>query len=149
MFWGVALLEAFRDAVRHSWSQHLPESLATLDLLLLPVAKSCLMRRDGIHFQFLRYMDPTLASFVGGSVTIRYLPRDIAEIRVFHRSRFLCRAVSPDHAGLTIFLKDIQQTHVARRRALRQEINAKTGSVTLDSAVGSKQDLSKLLMLAR
>ena len=74
MFWGVALLEAFRDAAHHSWSQHLPESFATLDLLLLPVVKSRLVRRDGIHFQGARYMDPPLAPFVGGSVTIRYLP---------------------------------------------------------------------------
>lgn len=75
-------------------------------------------------------MDSTLAAFVGEHVTIRFDPRDMAEIRVFHRNRFLCRAVSPDHAGRTISLKDIQQARVARRRSLRQEIKARTGSVT-------------------
>jgi len=29
-------------------------------------------------------MEPTLAAYVGASVTIRYDPRDLAEIRVFH-----------------------------------------------------------------
>jgi len=111
------------------WLPNLPENVEALDLLLLTVAKSRLVRRDGIHFQGLRYMDPTLAAFVGEHVTIRYAPRDMAEIRVFHRSRFLCRAVSPDHAGRTISLKDIQQARVARRHSLRQEIKARTGSV--------------------
>jgi len=109
---------------------NLPESVEALDLLLLTVAKSRLVRRDGIHFQGLRYMDPTLAAFVGEHVTIRYDPRDMAEIRVFYRNRFLCRAVSPDHAGRSISLKDIQQARAARRRALRQEIKGRTGSVT-------------------
>jgi len=112
------------------WIPNIPESVEALDLLLLTVAKARLVRRDGIHFQGLRYMDPTLAAFVGEHVTIRYDPRDMAEIRVFHRNRFLCRAVSPDHAGRSISLKDIQQARVARRRALRQEIKARTGSVT-------------------
>ena len=112
------------------WLPNLPESVEALDLLLLTVAKSRLVRRDGIHFQGLRYMDPTLAAFVGEHVTIRFDPRDMAEIRVFHRNLFLCRAVSPDHAGRTISLKDIQQARVARRRSLRQEIKAHTGSVT-------------------
>ncbi len=112
------------------WLPNLPENVEALDLLLLTVAKARLVRRDGIHFQGLRYMDPTLAAFVGEHVTIRFDPRDMAEIRVFHRNLFLCRAVSPDHAGRTISLKDIQQARVARRRSLRQEIKAHTGSVT-------------------
>ena len=112
------------------WLPNLPENVEALDLLLLTVAKARLVRRDGIHFQGLRYMDPTLAAFVGEHVTIRFDPRDMAEIRVFHRNLFLCRAVSPDHAGRTISLKDIQQARVARRRSLRQEIKARTGSVT-------------------
>ncbi len=69
------------------WLTVMPDSLEALDLLLLTVATSRLVRRDGIHFQGLRYMDPTLAAYVGESVTIRYDPRDIAEIRVFHRNQ--------------------------------------------------------------
>ena len=34
-------------------------------------------------------------------MTIRYDPRDLSEIRVFHQITFLCRAVSPEHAGRT------------------------------------------------
>ena len=75
----------------------MPESLEALDLLLVMVAQARMVRRDGVHFQGLRYMDPTLAAYVGEPVTIRYDPRDIAEIRVFHRNHFLCRAIGLDH----------------------------------------------------
>ena len=40
-------------------------------------------------------------------VTIRYDPRDITEIRVFHHGRFLCKAINPEHIGDTVTLKDI------------------------------------------
>lgn len=104
----------------------MPESLEALDLLLVMVVQSRLVRRDGIRFQGLRYTDPTLAAYVGESVAIRYDPRDITEIRVFHHNRFLCRAVSADNAHRTISLKDIQQARVARRKALRAEIAVRT-----------------------
>jgi hypothetical protein len=71
----------------------LPDSLEQLDLLLLTVAKSRKVHPDGIHYQSLRYLDPVLADYVGEPVTIRYDPRDLAEIRVYHRDGFLCRAV--------------------------------------------------------
>lgn len=45
----------------------------------------------------------------------RYDPRDITELRVFHRDRFLCRAVSAHHVHQAISLKDIQQAPMARR----------------------------------
>jgi putative transposase len=107
----------------------MPDSLEALDLLLVSVAASRRVRRDGIHFQGLRYMDPTLAVYVGEAVTIRYDPRDITEIRVFHRDRFLCRAISPEHADRTISLKDIEQARTARRRALRADIATRTAKV--------------------
>ena len=68
-------------------------------------------------------MSPILAPYVGESVTIRYDPRDLGEIRVFHKNRFLCRAISPKHAHETITLKDIQSARAAQKRALRQQIN--------------------------
>ncbi len=71
----------------------LPESLDQLDLLLLTVAKSRKVRPDGMHFQGLRYLDLTLAAYVGESVIMRYDPRDMAEIRILHDHRFLCRAI--------------------------------------------------------
>jgi putative transposase len=47
----------------------------------------------------------------------------MAEIRVFHQNRFVCRAVSPEHAGEAISLKDVQAARNARRRELRDQIN--------------------------
>ncbi len=79
-------------------------------------------RRDGIHFQSLRYLDLTLAAYIGEEVIIRYDPRDMAEIRVYHQDRFLCRAVCQELAGHTISLKDIIQARNHRRRALRQTL---------------------------
>ena len=116
--------------VAEGWLPRLPHTLDELDLLLICVAKSRRVRRDGIHFQGLRYLDPTLAAYVGEAVTIRYDPRDITEIRVFHRDRFLCRAVSPEHADRTISLKDIQHARTARRKALRGEIARRRRAVT-------------------
>jgi putative transposase len=64
------------------------------------------------------------------TVTIRYGPRDITAIRVFHRNRFLCTAVSPDHSGHTIGLKDIQAARRAYRRRIREQINERITVVT-------------------
>lgn len=100
----------------------LPESLEQLDLLLLTVAKTRRVRRDGIHFQCLRYMDPTLAAYVGEDVVIRYDPRDIAEIRVYHKDSFLCRAVCQELADQVVSLKEIVQARNQRRRELKKEI---------------------------
>jgi putative transposase len=111
------------------WLPRMPESLEALDLLLVMVAQSRVVRRDGVHFQGLRYLDPTLAAYVGEPVTIRYDPRDIAEIRVFHRNRFVCRAINPEHAGRTVTLKDIQTARARHRRALRNTINERRAKV--------------------
>ena len=101
----------------------MPDSLEQLDLLLLTVARPRRVQRDGIHFLGVRYLDTTLAAYVGEPVTIRYDPRDVAEIRVFHRNKFLCRAISGEYAGQSITLKDIQAARSARRRALRAQLN--------------------------
>jgi putative transposase len=101
----------------------MPDSLEQLDLLLLTVAKARTIHPDGIHFQGLRYTDPILAAYVREPVIIRYDPRDLAEIRIFHRDRFLCRAICPDLAADTVTLKDLQAARVARRRALRGQLH--------------------------
>ena len=113
----------------NGWLPRMPDSLEELDLLLVMVAKSRVVHRDGIHFQGLRYLDPTLAAYVGEPVTLRYDPRDLAEIRVFHRNRFLCRAISLEHAGQAITFKDIQAARAAHRRALRGQINERIARV--------------------
>jgi putative transposase len=92
-------------------------------------AKPRVVRRDGIHFEGLRYISPTLASHVREPITIRYDPRDLSEIRVFHRNQFLCRAVSEEHAAKTVTLKDIAAARRAHRRALRTAINERVARV--------------------
>jgi hypothetical protein len=44
--------------------------------------------RDGIRCHGLRYVSLTLAAYVGEDVTVRYDPRDLAEIGVFHEGTF-------------------------------------------------------------
>jgi putative transposase len=112
----------------------LPQMLASaeqLDLLLLTVAKPRRVHQDGIHFQGLRYVDLTLAAYVGEPVTIRYDPRDLAEIRVYYRDRFLCRAICPELAGTEIGLKDLVRARNARRRELRVGILGRAKLVDL------------------
>jgi putative transposase len=109
----------------------LPNSAEQLDLLLLTVAKARRVHRDGIHFQGLRYLDLTLAAYVGETVTVRYDPRDLAELRVFHRDRFLCRAVCPELAAATISLKELERARNARRRELRAGITERAKLVEL------------------
>ena len=81
----------------------MPESLEQLDLLLLTVAKPRVIHRDGIRFEGLRYLDLTWAAYIGEQVTIRYDPRDLVEIQVYYRQRFLCRASTPKVAARAIF----------------------------------------------
>ena len=97
----------------------LPESLEQLDLLLLTVAKTRKVHQDGIRFQGFRYIDVTLAAYVGQDVVLRYDPHDMAEIRVYLDHHFLCRAVCQELAGETISLKEIVQARNQQRKALR------------------------------
>lgn len=115
--------------IAEGWLPRMPESLEKLDGLLLTVAHTRVVRRDGIRFQGLRYVSPTLAGYVGRSVVIRYDPRDITEIRVFDHDEFLCKAVNQDHHGQKVSLKEIQAARNARRRALRQGINERIAVV--------------------
>jgi putative transposase len=96
----------------------MPESLEQLDLLLMQEVRARKVRRDGIHLHGLRYLSLTLAAYVGEDVTIRFDPRDMGEIRVFYKDRFLCPAVSAELAGETIPLRDIVRVRNQRRREL-------------------------------
>jgi len=73
-------------------------ALEQLDLLLMHEVRTRKVRPDGIHFQSLRYLSLTLAAYVGEEVTIRFDPRDMGEIRVFYKNRFLCRTISAELA---------------------------------------------------
>jgi len=76
---------------------NLPASRQALDMLLLQVPKPRKVRCDGIRFMSRRYVEPTLAAFIGEQVTVLYDPRDPAEIRVYHAGDFICRALCPEH----------------------------------------------------
>lgn len=113
-----------RDAwVGDGWLPRMPESLEELDGLLLTVPKSRVVQRDGIHFQGQRYLAPTLAPFVGHTITIRYDPRDISEIRVYDRDTFICTAIDEAHPNLRLNFRDIETARRARRKQLRRAIN--------------------------
>lgn len=125
-----------------AWNQsgfipNLPESLENLDLLLLNVAKPRKIHADGIHFQGLRYMDTNLAAYVGESVVIRYDPRDIAEIRVFFKDRYICTAISHEISDYTVDLKDIVSARNKVRKNMKKQID--TGKSVVDEVVTSKQ----------
>ncbi|MHC1765218.1 MAG: Mu transposase C-terminal domain-containing protein [Verrucomicrobiia bacterium] len=107
----------------------MPDSLEQLDLLLIQVARARQVRVDGIHFQNLRYISTTLAAYVGATVTLRYDPRDMAEIRVFLQDRFLCRAVCPELAGTTVPLREILRARNRRRRELRGVLRERQDAV--------------------
>jgi putative transposase len=107
----------------------MPDSLERLDLLLLTVVKSRKVHPDGIRFGGHRYIDATLAAYVGEDVTIRYDPRDVGDVRVFHQGSFLCRAVCPELAGETVSLKEIVGARNRRRRELRAELRDRRAAV--------------------
>lgn len=63
------------DRWNNGFLPQLPESPEVLDLLLLTIHKTRKVQRDGIRFQGMRYIAPSLAGFVGEQITIRYDPR--------------------------------------------------------------------------
>ena len=97
----------------------MPDSLEKLDLLLVHELRERKVRPDGIHFHRLRFLSPTLAAYVGESITVRYDPRDMGEVRVFYKDRFLCRAISADLAGEAVPLREIVRARKKRFHELR------------------------------
>jgi len=80
------------------------------------------VQHDGIRFASTRYLSPVLAAYVGETVTIRYDPRDAAELRVYHHDQYLCRAIAPELAADTVTLQQLQQARTARRKQLKQQL---------------------------
>ena len=89
------------------WLPRLPPHPEDLDLLLLTAATGRKVQRDGIRFASTRYVSPVLAAYVGETVTVRYDPRDAAELRVYHHDQYL---------------QQLQQARTARRRQLKQQL---------------------------
>ena len=115
----------------------MPDSLEQLDLLLLTVPTTRKVHPDGIRFLNFRYIDPTLAAFVGEEVLLRYDPRDMAEIRVFHRDQFICRAICQELAGETVAVREIVGARNRRRREFRQTLGERRRVV--DSLLEAKR----------
>ena len=115
----------------------MPESLERLDLLLLTVPKARRIHQGGIRFMGLRYIDPTLTAYVGEEVVLRYDPRDMAEIRLFYRDRFLCRAICQELASETVTLGEIISARNHRRRQSRQTLGERRRLV--DSLLEAKR----------
>ncbi len=120
---------------------HMPPSLEHLDLLLLTVRKPRRVHQDGIYFQGRRYFDVTLAAYVGEDVLIRYDPSDMAEIRVYYRDTFLCRAICAELAGEQVSLKEIIQARTKQRKHVRTVLHDRTR--TLKEALGETQQRSE------
>ncbi|MGN8000150.1 Mu transposase C-terminal domain-containing protein [Sphingomonas sp. 22176] len=97
----------------------MPDSLDQLGLLLVHVPKPRKVLRDGIRLLGRRYVEPTLAAFVGEKVTVLYDPRDLTEVHVYHEGRFACRALSAEHLAAPS-LRDSQR---ARRDAKRCDLD--------------------------
>ncbi len=72
------------------------------------------MQRDGIRFASTRYVSPVIAAYVGQTVTVRYDPRDAAELRVYHHDQYLCRAIAPELAADAVTLQQLQHARTAR-----------------------------------
>lgn len=119
----------------------LPESLEQLDLLLLTVPKPRKVRRDGIYFQNFRYIHTTLSGYVGESITVRYDPRDLAQISVFFEDTFLCHATCQELSGHTISLKEIIKARRRRKRELTQIINRR--QVLLEEIFSNKASIQQ------
>jgi putative transposase len=115
----------------------MPLSLEQLDLLLIMSATTRRVQRDGIRLHNLRYMATTLAAFIGEEVVIRYDPRDMAEIRVYCRDQFVCRALCQELETQTISLQEIISTRTRRRRELRQHLE--TRQQVVDTYLGIHQ----------
>ena len=93
-----------------------------LDLLLLTAATGRTVQRDGIRFASTRYVSPVLAAYVREPVTIRYDPRDMAEVRVYHHDQYLCRAIAPELAREAVTLKQLTDARTARRKELKAQL---------------------------
>lgn len=52
-------------------------------------------------------------------MNIRFDPRDMGEIRIFHQNKSLCRAISAELAGEEVPLREIVKARNQRRRTLR------------------------------
>ena len=101
----------------------LPDSIEQLDLLLLTVTKTRRVRRDGIRFSGFRYFDVSLTGYIGEDVTIRYDPRDLAQILAYSNNSLICRASCFELAGKSVSLKEVQQARNHEAKVQRKRLS--------------------------
>jgi len=84
----------------------MPDSIEQLDLLLMTIAKERLVRRDGIRVLGFRYFDVSLTNgYIGEYVTVRYDPRDLAQVHVYSNNSLICKASCAELSGKKVTLK--------------------------------------------
>ena len=88
-------------------------------------------------------MDPTLAGYVKEDVVIRYDPADLAEIRVFHQDRFVCRAICQELAGSTVSLKEIEKAAERRKQVQAGLSPALLWSISLSTCITNNRLLQR------
>ena len=114
---------------KNGFLPQLPESYEQLDLLLLTVAKARKVRNVGISFSGFKYQSHLLSAYVGESVVIRYDPRDLAEIRVYHNNKYICSAISSELSEKTVSLTQLKTARIKRKAELRETIKQRKSLV--------------------
>lgn len=108
--------ESFPFVPRH------PDSLEQLDLLLLTLAKTRQVRRDGIRFSGYRYFDVSLSGYIGEEVIVRYDPRDLSHVLVYSDNRFICKAACFELTGTPMSLKEVRQARNHEAKLQRERL---------------------------
>ena len=63
----------------------------------------------------------------------------MAEIRVFHQDRFVCRAICQELAGQTVSLKEIEKARVERRKQVKTGLSTREALVEQFLAVHQEE----------
>jgi putative transposase len=101
----------------------MPDSIEQLDLLLMTIAKERLVRRDGIRVLGFRYFDVSLTNgYIGEYVTVRYDPRDLAQVHVYSNNSLICKASCAELSGKKVTLKEVQQARNHEAKLQRQKL---------------------------
>jgi len=110
------------ERYRHDFVPRLPASERELDLLLICESAPRNISSEGIRVHTQTYVSPELAPYVRERVVVRYDPRDLSEIQVYFRDRWIssARAVDPDHPYAD--LRSLRRIRAERRRQVREEL---------------------------
>lgn len=125
-----------------SFVPRIPDSLEQLDLLLMTLAKTRHVRRDGIRFSGFRYFDVALSGYIGEEVSIRYDPRNLAQIHVYFEDTLICRASCYELCGKTVSLKEVWQARNHEAKEQRRLLN--DALAVAERLVPTKQPSSKI-----